>query len=88
MKPKARLYCITDVKELHEWHVEKCEAHPLFRRIPDSEVETHDPCVEAMITKTEEGIKVSRNNGSKYFAVYERIDPSEATPLTMDNFWE
>lgn len=29
----GRLYCITDVKELHDWHVRHCDAHPLFRRL-------------------------------------------------------
>lgn len=87
LKPKARLYCITDVKELHEWHVAKCDAHPLFRRLPDEQVETEDPCVQAMKTETEEGKKVARNNGNKYYAVYERMDLSEVIPLTMDSFW-
>lgn len=88
LKPKARLYCITDVKELHEWHVAKCDAHPMFRRLPDDQVETNDPCVEAMKTETEEGKKVARNKGSKYYAVFERIEPSEIPSFTLDNFWE
>lgn len=87
LKPKARLYCITDVQELHEWHVAKCDAHPLFRRLADEDVETSDPCVHAMKTETEEGKKVARNKGNKYYAVYERIDPSELAPVTMENFW-
>jgi tRNA (guanine-N7-)-methyltransferase len=66
------LYTITDVKELHEWHVSKCNAHPLFERVTDEEND-NDPCVRAMITETEEGKKVERNGGNKYFAVYRRI---------------
>jgi tRNA (guanine-N7-)-methyltransferase len=88
LKPKARLYCITDVKELHDWHVAKCEAHPMFRRLPDDQLEAKDPCVEAMKTETEEGKKVARNNGNKYYAVFERIEPSEILPFTLDSFWE
>lgn len=88
LKHKGRLYCITDVKELHDWHVAKCDAHPLFRRLPDNEVQKKDPCVEAMRTETEEGKKVARNKGSKYFAVYERIESSELPALTFDTFWE
>lgn len=88
LKPKGRLYCITDVKQLHEWHLAKCDAHPLFRRLTDQEVDKDDPCVEAMKTETEEGKKVARNNGSKYYAVYERIESSELAPLTIENFWE
>ena len=87
LKPGARLYCITDVKELHEWHVAKCDAHPLFRRLPNERVEKEDPCVEATKTETEEGKKVARNKGDKYFAVYERIEVSELRPLTIDSFW-
>jgi tRNA (guanine-N7-)-methyltransferase len=88
LKTNGRLYCITDVKELHEWHVAKCDAHPLFRRLPDDEVERDDPCVEAMKTETEEGKKVARNKGSKYYAVYERVENAELAPLTIDTFWE
>lgn len=38
MAPGALLHLITDVEELHEWHLAKCEAHPYFQRIPDEEV--------------------------------------------------
>lgn len=86
LKIGGRLYCITDVKELHDWHVEKCNAHPLFRKMSDEELE-NDPCVEAMRTETEEGKKVARNNGSKYHAVYERMASSRAPKLTVDNFF-
>ena len=87
----GRLYCITDVKELHEWHVAKCDAHPLFRNLSenDDKLLKDDPCVQAMKTETEEGKKVERNKGSKYFAVYERIDPSEIpVKLTAENFFD
>ena len=62
MKPNARLYMITDVEELHHWHVEKCDAHPYFERIPDEEL-AEDPCVPAMMEETEESKKVARMNG-------------------------
>ena len=71
LEPGGKVYTITDVKELHEWHVEKCDSHPLFKRIEDKEELDNDPCVNAIINETEEGKKVSRNNGSKYYAVYE-----------------
>mmetsp|Transcript_8714 Transcript_8714/g.32848 ORF Transcript_8714/g.32848 Transcript_8714/m.32848 type:complete len:216 (-) Transcript_8714:16-663(-) len=35
LRPHGRLYAITDVENLHEWHVEKCNAHPAFRRGPE-----------------------------------------------------
>ncbi|KOB74469.1 tRNA (guanine-N(7)-)-methyltransferase [Operophtera brumata] len=36
-----------------------------------------DPIVEKLYESTEEGQKVTRNNGEKYLAVYRRIAPSE-----------
>ena len=75
--PSGKLYAITDVKELHEWHVAKCDSHPLFERIVDEDELAQDPCVDAMITETEEGKKVARNGGNKYFAVYRRLIPSQ-----------
>lgn len=82
----GRLYCITDVKELHDWHVNKCDSHPLFRRIPDREL-IHDPCVDVMKNETEEGKKVSREGRQKWYAVYERIDTAEAPNVTAENFF-
>jgi tRNA (guanine-N7-)-methyltransferase len=73
LEPGGKVYTITDVKELHEWHVEKCDAHPLFERIDEKQL-AEDPCVKAMINETEEGKKVARNNGSKYYAVYKYRD--------------
>jgi tRNA (guanine-N(7)-)-methyltransferase len=74
LKPGVgRLYCITDVAELHEWHVRKCDAHPLLERIHDTNRLNEDSCVQAMRTATEEGQKVQRNGGQKYYAVYQRL---------------
>ena len=71
IKDGGLLYTITDVKELHDWHVQKCTAHPCFERI-DAKVMESDPAVQAMIIETEEGKKVARNNGSKYYAVFKK----------------
>ena len=57
LEPNGRPYTITDVKELHDWHVDKCSNHPYFERIPNEEVEKEDPAVRAMIEMTEEGLK-------------------------------
>ncbi|GAX25064.1 tRNA (guanine-N7-)-methyltransferase [Fistulifera solaris] len=87
LKPTiGRLYCITDVEELHQWHVAKCDAHPLFRRLTVKE-EANDPCIEAMIHETEEGKKVARQGGKKYHAVYERIPDADAPSVTVQNFF-
>lgn len=81
----GRLYCITDVLELHEWHVEKCNAHPLFEPIVDCE---DDPCVATMQTATEESQKVDRAGASKYFAVYRRIPNNQVViPSSVDDFF-
>uniref|UniRef100_A0A7S2V9X7 tRNA (guanine-N(7)-)-methyltransferase n=1 Tax=Entomoneis paludosa TaxID=265537 RepID=A0A7S2V9X7_9STRA len=86
----GKLYCITDVLELHQWHVAKCDAHPLLQRLSPDE-EKDDPCIEAMQKETEEGQKVARNKGSKYHAVYRRIDTDVEERLlhqvTADNFF-
>lgn len=34
----------------------------------------NDPVVEQVYNSTEEGKKVTRNEGSKYFAMFERIE--------------
>lgn len=60
------------MEELHNWHVEKIDAHPYFVRIPNEEVQASDPAVRCMIEDTEEGKKVARMGGRKHFAVYER----------------
>jgi tRNA (guanine-N7-)-methyltransferase len=35
LKPKGRIYCITDVKDLHEWHVKHLTEHVKFRQISE-----------------------------------------------------
>jgi len=90
LKPGGRLYTITDVEELHIWHVEKCNAHPYFRRIPDEEIVGHDSAARCMSEDTEESKKVARLGGRKHFAVYERIEGAEeichARPM-IEQLW-
>jgi hypothetical protein len=48
-----------------------------------------DPCIEAM-KNTEEGQKVDRKQGQKYYAVYQRIDDAEQRenhPIHAGNFF-
>ncbi|KAL7557211.1 hypothetical protein ACA910_001279 [Epithemia clementina (nom. ined.)] len=88
----GKLYAITDVWELHLWHVQKCQAHPLLECVAISNgdretneanaaqaaaAERDDPCIRAMLTETEEGQKVQRNQGSKYYIVFRRISLEE-----------
>lgn len=84
------MYCITDVRELHDWHVTACDAHPrvlVSTDNGDTTAEKDDPCVDAMKFKTKEGQKVDRNGGSKYYAVYERIADSKAVSVDASNFF-
>jgi tRNA (guanine-N7-)-methyltransferase len=119
----GQLYCITDVLELHQWHLQACDAHPLFRRVlvsssssstsvslvvpkkndptkKDSnsnnsnndttttivpEEDDCDPCLYAMKYLTEEGQKVDRNHGNKYYAIYERIHHDHHHPTTTSS---
>eukprot|EP00555_Chaetoceros_dichaeta_P006885 CAMPEP_0198252920 /NCGR_PEP_ID=MMETSP1447-20131203/3394_1 /TAXON_ID=420782 /ORGANISM="Chaetoceros dichaeta, Strain CCMP1751" /LENGTH=301 /DNA_ID=CAMNT_0043938359 /DNA_START=32 /DNA_END=934 /DNA_ORIENTATION=- len=66
LKPNTgRLYTITDVEDLHKWHLEKCRPHPMFRELTEEEC-AKDPCVKAMYGETEEGKKVERAGAKKY----------------------
>eukprot|EP00566_Odontella_aurita_P020852 CAMPEP_0113573936 /NCGR_PEP_ID=MMETSP0015_2-20120614/26882_1 /TAXON_ID=2838 /ORGANISM="Odontella" /LENGTH=363 /DNA_ID=CAMNT_0000477045 /DNA_START=105 /DNA_END=1196 /DNA_ORIENTATION=- /assembly_acc=CAM_ASM_000160 len=91
LRPGGRLYTITDVKELHQWHLDKCRSHPLFRELTEEEM-AKDPCVEAMRVETEEGKKVEREGRTPDvgYAVWERLDEKdERVPrVTAENFWE
>ncbi|MCO5556123.1 hypothetical protein L7F22_009667 [Adiantum nelumboides] len=77
LRPDGILYTITDVEDLHVWMVKHLTAFPLFERIPDDDpFLKHDVCVDAVWNATEEGQKVIRNKGSKWFAAFRRIrDP-------------
>jgi tRNA (guanine-N7-)-methyltransferase len=64
------------VKDLHDWHVEKCESHPYFERVSDEEAAI-DPCTSLLLNATEEGKKVSRLGGQKHYAIFRKRLPSE-----------
>lgn len=77
LRPGGIVYTITDVHDLHEWMVRHLDAFPLFKRIPDDDPSLKDdPCVDAVTYATEEGRKVERNAGDKFFAAFVRVaDP-------------
>ena len=90
LKPGVgRLYCITDVEDLHNWHLKHCRAHPMFRELTKEEMDD-DPCVQAMYNETEEGKKVERAGTNKYYAVYQRIEYDEqlAKLVTAESFFD
>ncbi|SJX65368.1 probable TRM8-part of complex required for 7-methylguanosine modification [Sporisorium reilianum f. sp. reilianum] len=76
LRPKGIVYIITDVKDLYEWMDRHLGQHPLFRRLQSDELKD-DPCVEAVYTATEEGKKVERNRGDKWFSAFERLPDPE-----------
>lgn len=63
------------MKDLHDWMVKHFEDHPLFERVADEQL-TNDVVVSKLFDSSEEGKKVTRNNGDKYLAVFKRVkDP-------------
>lgn len=78
----GRLHCITDVEDLHNWHVEKCDGHPMFARIEEDEL-AKDVCVDAMKKETEESKKVDRAGSGKYYCDYQRVSDCDI-PIVDD----
>lgn len=72
----GHIYTITDVEDLHKWMVEHLEAHPLFQRLSEEELQK-DPVVPMLYDSTEEGQKVTRNVGPKFPAVFRRTTDPE-----------
>ncbi|QIX02408.1 hypothetical protein AMS68_007925 [Peltaster fructicola] len=77
LAPGGRAYTITDVQDLHLWMVKHFEAHPSFKRVTEEEL-AEDKAAQLMEHATEESQKVTRNNGNKYVAVYERLRDDDA----------
>ncbi|CAD5209089.1 unnamed protein product [Bursaphelenchus xylophilus] len=76
IKAGGILYTVTDVLQYHEWVLENFAATKLFEKISDEELKD-DPIFPFIFDSSEEGKKVTRNEGSKYHAVYRRtaIEP-------------
>ena len=72
LKKGGRIYCITDVKDLFDWEVEKLTEHRMFRRLSPEE-EAADICCTLIVNETQEGKKVERNKGSKWLCAYEKV---------------
>lgn len=56
---------------------ERLEAHPLFERVSEEELE-EDVAAGLLFEGTEEGQKVARNKGNTWRNVYRRIVPSSS----------
>ena len=60
LKPGGKIYTVTDVKDLHEWEVEKLSTHPMFERC-DNDLDNLDICEKVMREETDEAKKFKRN---------------------------
>lgn len=67
----AIVYIATDVKDLFDWMVEHFTRHPLFDRVDEPDC-LKDKVIQLITESTEEGKKVSRNNGDKFVAAFRR----------------
>lgn len=81
LAPGSRLYTITDVSELTDWMVEHLTAFPLFTRLANEQLAA-DPLVPLLLL-TDEGLKVARNNGNMFIAVFERLAAPKTAPETL-----
>lgn len=73
LKKGGRLYSITDVEELHKWHLEVIKQNPCFKELSQEEVDK-DPFIKDM-KNTDEARKVMKKNGNMHIVVYERVEP-------------
>jgi len=87
LKPNGIIYTITDVKDLNVWMVKHLSEHPLFRPVEVEELIQADPLEDQLIKSiynlTEEGKKVTRNNGDKFLAIFRRISQEEEETLLL-----
>ena len=60
-------------RDLLMLQVKHLSQHPLFRRLT-AEEQHSDPVVEKLFESSEEGQKVSRNQGQKWCAVFQRVE--------------
>lgn len=75
LRPGGIIYTITDVHDLHLWMVKHLTDFPAFDRISNDDEclkDENDPCVKVVYGSTEEGKKVARNGGEKWFAAFRR----------------
>lgn len=73
LRPDARVYFVTDVKDLYDWMYDHFKNFPLFEELSKEEIEK-DEIVPHLFDSSEEGQKVTRNNGEKFFNVFKRIE--------------
>ena len=67
------LYSITDVEDLHKWHVEIVNSSPCFEKIEQKELENDEYL--SYMKDTDEAKKVKKINGEMYYTAWKRIEP-------------
>ena len=77
------LYTITDVEELGKWMRDHLDAHPLFRRISDEDLEG-DKAAQFLPSASEEAQKVKRNEGKVRHSFVRPSGLSSLTAVTCD----
>eukprot|EP01132_Coremiostelium_polycephalum_P004293 gene4293-5368_t len=85
LAPGALAYFISDVEELYQWMFKHFCNHPLFQQIERVDAES-DPCVPLIINSTEEGRKVNRIEGKKWYAVFRRIEDPSTKNKSFENY--
>ena len=71
LRTGGRIYQVTDVKDLYDWNSMHLDKHPMFERVPETEL-INDPCIKAMREETDEAIKVIKKEGDIFHAVYRK----------------
>ncbi|KAN0025586.1 hypothetical protein ACTFIU_002025 [Dictyostelium citrinum] len=85
LAPGALVYFISDVEELYLWMFEHFKNHPLFEQV-ERDIAENDSCIPLIVNSTEEGRKVNRIDGKKWFAVFRRITDPSKKDLTFKNY--
>jgi tRNA (guanine-N7-)-methyltransferase len=72
LKSGGLLYTVTDIEALHDWMCKHVSQHPAFERLTEDEVKS-DILYDKLPESSEEGQKVTRNKGDKFFAIFRRL---------------
>ncbi|RDD44980.1 tRNA (guanine-N(7)-)-methyltransferase [Trichoplax sp. H2] len=74
-KGQGLVYTVTDVEEVHIWMKSHLNEHPLFEEVKLESL-SHDAILKFLGDCTEEGQKVTRNDGKKFTAIFKRVQSS------------
>ncbi|EDV29478.1 uncharacterized protein TRIADDRAFT_18672 [Trichoplax adhaerens] len=72
---RGLVYTVTDVEEVHIWMKSHLNEHPLFEEVKLESL-SHDAILKFLGDCTEEGQKVTRNDGKKFTAIFKRVQSS------------